>query len=313
MKSKLSLSQNSVSFVPISWEKCLTAVFPIKSKVAVPKTKVLGQPQLLLVFVMIAFVQPVFGASLEELVGVERASVLRGASEPVTETQLKAPNPRLVPRHGELGRFTAELKNSLDPNIFVETLSLYRKPSAAAWDEAEQTRLLNQLAALSTLTGIQYYSESRKTMRVFYESSFVIDDPNAQNPLPDPVYAVLPDSLVIYARQKDLTFGSNIYNFTFHTGRDYIFFVQENLSAMNAGIIPAIGKNKFRCLIAVIDAGDSLLIYAVAMAKAASIPGMGDRIGASFTNRVKAILSWFEMKAGRARNVSLIKNVSSAE
>jgi protein involved in polysaccharide export with SLBB domain len=41
------LSQNSVSFVPGSWKKRLTAVFSIKSKVAVPKTEVLGQPQIL--------------------------------------------------------------------------------------------------------------------------------------------------------------------------------------------------------------------------------------------------------------------------
>jgi hypothetical protein len=34
--------------VPSSWKKRLTAVFSIKSKVAVPKTEVLGQPQLLI-------------------------------------------------------------------------------------------------------------------------------------------------------------------------------------------------------------------------------------------------------------------------
>jgi hypothetical protein len=250
--------------------------------------------ELLLVFVVAALVQPLYGISLDELVGAERAAVLRGASEPVTEAQLKAPVPRLVPRHRELERAVAEIKNSLEPNIFVETLSVRPKSSVAAWDASEQTRLLNQLAALSTLAGIEYYSASRKAMRVFYESSVVIDNPSAQKPLSDPVHDVLPDSLVLYARQKDLTFGDNIYRFDYHTGGDYIFFVQENITAMNAGIIPAIGKNKFRCLIAVIDAGDSLLIYAAAMAKAASIPGMGDRIGASFTNRAKAILTWFK-------------------
>jgi hypothetical protein len=55
-------------------------------------------------------------------------------------------------------------------------------------------------------------------------------------------------------------------------------------------------------MIAIIDTGDSLLIYAAAMAKAASLPGIGDRIGASFTNRAKAILQWF---TGRADKVFL--------
>jgi len=257
-----------------------------------------GVPLLLILFAVM--MQPIFSASLDELSGSERAAVLRAAVEPITEVQQKAPSPRLLPRHGELKRLITEIQNSLEPNLFVETLSLYPKPHAANWDKAEQTSLLNQLVALSTLTGIQYYSESRKAMRVFYESSGVIDSPANKKPLPDPVYAALPNSLLLYARQKDLTFGDNIYSFNFYTGDDYIFFVQENLTAMNAGIIPAIGKNKLHSLVAVIDAGDSLLIYAAAMAKTVSVFGMGDRIGHSFTNRAKAILKWF---AGRADGV----------
>jgi len=249
---------------------------------------------------LFSIASPAFSASLDELLGSERAAALRTAAEPITEVQQKTPRPRLLPRHGELERLIASIQNSLDPNLFVETLSLYRKPHAANWDKAEQTSLLNQLVALSTLTGIQYYSETRKTMRTFYETSGVIDSPVNKSPLPDPVYAALPNSLLLYARQKDLTFGDNIYRFNFYTGEDFIFFVQENLTAMNAGIVPAVGKNKFRSLLAIIDSGDSLLIYAAAMAKTASVPGMGDRIGHSFTNRAKAILKWF---TGRADGV----------
>ena len=73
--------------------------------------------------------------------------------------------------------------------------------------------------------------------------------------------------------------------------------VQENETSMNAGIIPAIGRNKFRTVMAVIDAGDSILVYVAAMAKTVTLPGMGERIGTSFTNRVKAILTWFSGRA----------------
>ena len=235
------------------------------------------------------------------------AASLRAAPEPVTELQMKNPGPRLMPKHGELQRFVRETIRSLEPNILVETLSIYKRPrppkqtaDTTGWSLNEQTSLLNQLVALSTLTGIQYYSESRKAMRTFYESSTVIDDPDKKKSMPDPSFSVSPASLSLYARQKDLTFGDNIYRFEYHTGADIILFSQENLSSMNLGIIPAIGKNKFRTVMAVIDAGDSLLIYSAAMAKTASVPGMGDRIGSSFTNRVKAILKWF---VGRADGV----------
>jgi len=253
-----------------------------------------------LLFIAAVVAPSLFGVSLEELVGAEQAAALRSAVEPITEVQNKTISPRLLPRHTGLAALVAETMGSLDPNLFVETLSLYRKPSAAAWNDAEQINLLNQLTALSTLAGIEYYSASRKTMRVFYESSCAIDNPTDKKPLPDPVFTALPNSLELYARQKDLTFGDNIYRFVYYTNKDSIFFVQENLTAMTAGIIPAVGKNKFRSLLAVIDTGDSLLIYAAGMAKTASVPGMGDRIGASFTNRAKAILKWF---AGRAERV----------
>ena len=254
---------------------------------------------LLIILLFGICIAPAFGSSLEGLVGVEQAAALRAAAEPITELQQKTISPRLLPRHEKLAALVGETLGGLDPNLFVETLYLYRKPSAAAWNDAEQIGLLNQLTALSTLAGIQYYSASRKTMRVFYESSCAIDSPDDKKPLPDPVFAALPDTLALYAQQKDLTFGDNIYRFVYYTNRDSIFFVQENLTAMTAGIIPAVGKNKFRSLLAVIDAGDCLLMYAAGMAKTASVPSMGDRIGASFTNRAKAILKWFEGRAGK--------------
>ena len=242
---------------------------------------------------------PTFGATLEELVGAGQAAILRTAEEPVTEVQLKNPSPRLLPNYEALQRLVAETQNSLEPNLFVETLSLYRKPSGAL-SEAEMTALFNRLTAISTLAGIEYYSESRKSMRTFYETSLVISDPASKKPLPDPVFAATPDSLVLYARQKDLTFGDNIYRYDYQAEKDALFFVQENYTAMSIGIIPAVGKNKFRTVLAVIDAGDSLLIYAAAMAKAVSLPGLGDHIGASFTNRAQAVLKWF---AGQADGV----------
>jgi hypothetical protein len=154
--------------------------------------------------------------------------------------------------------------------------------------------------ALSSLTGIQYYSASRKTMRTFYEYSRVIDGPETKRVLDDPRHAQTPAEQTIYARQKDLSFGDNIYEYKYYANPDSLLFIQQNLTAMSYGIIPAVGKNKLRSLVAVIDAGDYLLIYAASMVKAASIPGMGERIGNSFSNRAAAVLKWF---TGRADGV----------
>jgi len=256
--------------------------------------------QLLALTIFSLFATTVFAATLEELVGPERAASLRAASESagrdgILEVQLRNPGFRLLPRHSELGRFMEAAKDGLDPSTLVEGLFLYGKPSGhlRAWDDAERKALFTRTTALGTLAGIQYFSASRGVMRTFYETSHVIDGPRNRNPLPDPSFASLPRNLTLYARQKDLTFGDNTYRFEYLTGTDFIFFSQENLTSMSVGIIPAIGRNNFRMVMAIIDADDSILIYAAAIARAASVPGMGDRVGGSFGNRLSAVMKWF--------------------
>ena len=239
----------------------------------------------------------VFSASLEDFVDSWQVAQLRSGGPSLTGVQTKSPGPQLLPRHSGLRQFIADTMNSLEPTLLVETLSLYQKPVSGDWNEAERAGLFNQILALSTLTGIEYYSESRKAMRVFYESSQVIDGPDSKRPVPDPVYAQPEPSLTIYARQKDGTFGDNIYRYDFRTFADALIFSQENMTALNVGIIQAIGKNRLRSVVAVIDADECLLIYAASMAKTVSVFGMGDRIGASFSNRAEAILKWFSGRA----------------
>ncbi|MDR1128434.1 MAG: hypothetical protein LBL20_03900 [Treponema sp.] len=243
-----------------------------------------------------------FAYSLGDLIGGELAAAL-GSGEKPQEVQFRDPRFRLLPQHGRVRETIEAARESLDPGIMVETLSLYKKPALAekpAWSEAEQLRLYNGVLALSTLTGLQYYSASRKTMRTFYESSFVIDDPSAKTAAADPVFRNPPARFTIFARQKDLTFGDNTYQYDYYSFPDALIFVQENLSSLNYGIITAVGKNRLRSAVAVIDAGDYLLVYAVSMAKAASLPGMKQRIGNSFSNRAEAVLRWFEGKADGA-------------
>ena len=245
-----------------------------------------------------------FSAPLDDLVAPHYAAALRQASAAnggaVSETQIKNPTLKMLPMYGDLRQFVNRIMTALEPNVAVETLYLYKKPAAAGesgWSGAQRAELFNQILSLSTLTGIQYYSASRGAMRTFYESSEVIDNPGSSKPLPDPKYAEPPASIALYARQKDLTFGENIYRYDYRTTSDAFFFTQENVTALNYGIITAVGKNKLQSVFAVIDCGDSLLIYAVSLAKTASVFGMGERIGSSFSNRADAVLKWFTGKA----------------
>jgi len=240
----------------------------------------------------------VFSIPLEELTGAENASRLQSGS--VSETQMGKPALKLMPALPELRKLAADSMASLEPSLAVETLYLYKKPKPASdWDNTLRTALFNRITAISTLTGIEYFSASRNSMRTFYEYSSVIESQSSKKPLPDPVFEQLPAKYSLYARQKDLTFGDNIYRYEYTTVKDALIFVQENMTSLNYGIIPAVGKNKLRSILAVIDCGDSLLIYAVSMAKAASVPGMTDRVGNSFRNRADAVYKWFSSGADK--------------
>jgi hypothetical protein len=251
----------------------------------------------------ILLLAPVAGAlSLEDLAGEDAAAELR-AGKTLSRVQLKNPSPVLAPRHGELQALLTQTLEELGTGIMAESLSRYEKPPSASrplWSAAERTALLNGVLAISTLAGIQYYSASRETMRTFYEYSRVIDSPDSGREFPDPAYPEPPAGLSLYARQRDLTFGENLYEYRYQAGPDSLIFVQRNLTALKIGIIPAVGRDRLRSLVAVIDAGDDLVVYAVSLARAAAIPGLGDRIGNSFTNRAQAILGWFKARADRA-------------
>ena len=258
--------------------------------------------KLLLLVLFLSAAVAGFSVPLEELVGAGRIADL-AASNPITHVQHQNPAPRLLPRNSRLRRLVDEAMEALEPTLFVESLYRYTKPPGAApenWTEAERTRLYNTCLSISSLAGTEYFSASRNRMRVFYGQSTVIDGPETKRPLADPRYEDPPAELRVYARQKDLTFGDNIYRYTYYADPDSLVFVQENLSSLTVGPITVVGKSRLRSVVAVLDAGDSLLVYVASMARAASFPGMAGRAGRSFSNRAAAILSWFSRRADGA-------------
>jgi len=251
----------------------------------------------LFILTLIAFaVCQAYASPLETLISSGLIAQLQGG-ELIIKTHFGDAHTVISPKNNTLDQIIASAKDSFSPNIIVETLYLHKKPESffsdnQSWNEEQKTNVFNQTLAISALTGVQYYSVSRAEMRTFYEFSNVIDDPRTKKTLPDPVYHE-PVSMSLFARQKDLTFGDNIYRYDYTVGGDIIAFSQENVTTLSVGFIPVIRKGNLRSVLAVIDCGDSLLVYAVSMVNAILLPGMKDRILSSFSSRAEAILKWF--------------------
>ncbi|MDR0708128.1 MAG: hypothetical protein LBF60_09715 [Treponema sp.] len=228
-----------------------------------------------------------------------KAALLAG--EAITRLAKNPSVPELSPRDAQIQRLTAGVIKEINPTILTESLYLYKKPSGAvSWTQAEKTDIYNNILALSTLQGLRYYSASRKRMRTLFEISQVIDDPSTQNPADDPRRSVPPPSLTVYARQKDLTFGDNIYQYDYFASENTLALIQRNLTVMSVGIVPVISKNMLRSVVAVIDAEAYLLIYSASFARTFSLPGVKNRVGQSFATRAEAVLGWFTKQADKA-------------
>ena len=244
---------------------------------------------------------PLFLAASEGALISEELSEQLSRGEVLSRAHFNKSPLELTPDDPYLKKTIAEITETLAPSLIIESLCIYQKPKDARpfLSSGEKTRLFNGIVSLSTLTGLRYYSASRKEMRLFYEQSVVIDAPGTKKAIDDPVFTAqnLPAHWTLYAKQKDLTFGENIYQFDFTIQERSILFVQTNLTAMYYGIIPVLGKNKLRSIVAVLDTKGAFLIYMVSMADAISFPGMKNRVGASFAARSEAVLGWFTRKA----------------
>ena len=241
-----------------------------------------------------------FALQLEDLLPDAQVKQLL-QSGAIDRERFDTANLSMIPRYESLQKILNADRQSVDPNITVEALRLYRKRSSQGnWTASERTELYNGIVAISTLKGLEYFSKSRNAMHLLYETSTVIDGPASKNPRPDPVFSQPPATLSVYVRQKDLTFGDNIYQFTYYAGESSFIVVQDNITGLTYGPVTVINKNKLRSVVAVFDCGPYLLVYAASMAKASMIPGMKQRAGESIFNRANALLLWFNQKADRA-------------
>ncbi|MFA6507688.1 MAG: DUF6675 family protein [Treponemataceae bacterium] len=238
-----------------------------------------------------------FPISLGDLVGDKNAQVLRSDTS-VKSMSVNVLKPQLTPK-GESGIRLETHVTQFGPNVIVEALYLYKRPSASpgkTWSESERVMTYNVLRSLSTLSGIEYYSASRGHMRVFYEKSYVINGADGKTALPDPVVDSVPEVSTIFALQKDLTFGENRYRYDYMAAAQDFSFIQTNLTHMSYGIVPLIGKDGLKTIVLVSDNEEGFLLYAVSAVKTMLLPGIGEKVKTSFSNRADAIYRWFSLR-----------------
>ena len=136
-----------------------------------------------------------------------------------------------------------ELTRALDiPVVGTEVLAVYRNEAGNFDSPESRLRIYNILRSLSTMKGIQYYSASRERMRTLFAESYVVEGPDGEKRLPDPVADEIPVYSRLYALQEDLTFGENIYLMEFHYSGETFLLDSTNLTTMNYFFLPMVNR-----------------------------------------------------------------------
>lgn len=207
------------------------------------------------------------------------------------KTMYKSQNPVLTCYPDNLlGSRSAEFINEIQSVFLVESLYLYKKPDSAKEISVKEVGKI--LRSLSTLKGIQYYSETSNKFKVLYKESYVTEKTNKKVVLPDPV-GDLTGELEIYALMEDNMLGKNLYRFLYMEDGDSTGFYANNIDKMNFGLIKIVEPENMRISLIVTDLGDYLLAYGVIGLDFFVIPGMENMINSSFTNRADAFFVWF--------------------
>lgn len=208
-------------------------------------------------------------------------------------------SPGLLP-NTELTAGIARKMISGNLNIGIEGLfftSADSLPSAYKSMPAEERELIlyNILRSVSTLEGLEYYSASRDEMRLLFEESWVIADPdNSKEALPDPLVSTIPSEDSLFIHQKDKSFGSNESEMNFLAGSGAFASDVINLTTMRyKGIFKVVDPENMQIHLIVVPVEEGLLMYGTMSAQTRNVKAFLDRAQNSFTNRVIALTEWY--------------------
>lgn len=176
----------------------------------------------------------------------------------------------------------------LDINIGVESVYFFKMDKNISLLD-----IYNTLLSISSMKGIDYYSQTRKKFRTLYSDSHVITGKTNTAPLPDPKVIELQKFKQIYIEQTDTTFGKNIYKTTYRTDGNVLWVEMTNETPMYFSFIRMVDKENISIDLLIKKTDNGLIFYGSTNAKTFSFFGIERKNKESFYNRTKALYKWF--------------------
>ncbi len=185
-------------------------------------------------------------------------------------------------------------QKDFEPVLLMESLYIFPRENSDASHSVDIAKILK---SISKLKGLQYYSHSRKMMRLLYAESCAvkklpsINGPEYQtilDPIDEPT-----DGLSVLACQKDLTFGRYIYRYDYFAEDGAVGTVCSNTQTLQYKIFNAIFKENLKVGLIAKEFDDFVLVYCITEANFSRVPGLKKKLKNSFSSRADAMYKWF--------------------
>lgn len=189
-----------------------------------------------------------------------------------------------------------------EPVFVSESLFLIDKPGDS--EELDIELISRIMRSISSMEGIEYYSNSDKKMKTLYHQSYTVDNTKDGNRIPDKT-EVPADNLSIYAFQEDGSFGENYYRIDYRQRGNEVSMVIRLQDSLKYGIITAVKANNLVFNIDVLDKGQYLVMYIGAKVRFPAMSFLENKLNKSFGARIEALHDWFESNYISAKEAEL--------
>lgn len=205
----------------------------------------------------------------------------------------------------ELGSLLKETWTEKKEPVFVsESLFLIEKPTETSSLELDTDLISQIMRSISSMEGIEYYSNSDKKMKTLYMQSYAVDNLEDKNRISDKLEGSA-DNLSIYAFQEDGSFGDNYYQIDYRQQENEVSMVIRLMEPLKYGLITAVKANNLVFNIDVLDKGDYLIMYIGAKVKFPAISFLENKLNKSFGSRITALYDWFKSSYISAKEAEL--------
>lgn len=160
------------------------------------------------------------------------------------------------------------------------------------FSEKERLDLLNNLAQIETISGVTYYSETRKKTTVLFDNVYRVAAAGSSKALPSLHFEKLPENLSFIAHIQDANFGSTWYAISIENDRDSIMLTLANAKPLSYLFMKAFDKNAIVMRFIFFPVDEGLLSIGLCSAEPGKAASSVVDVYSALEKRINAVQGW---------------------